>query len=379
MYLSYWEKNSFSHYDCIIIGAGIVGLSAASQLKEKNPKLKIAILESGIFNLGASTKNAGFACFGSPGEILADLKLLPKDKVFELIALRQSGIHSLIKRLGKKNIGYLPTGGYELISQKQIEIIDKIETLNHWLKPLFPNKAFHILNRKNKDFPFSPQIQRLVYLPNEAQIDSGKMMFNLIQYAQKKGVMMFTGTKVIELNHETKTLKIQNTLYPHKKNYFELNAKKIIVCTNAFTSQLFPEIEIAPARGQIILTQAFSKMPFKGIFHFDEGYYYFRNIGKRVLIGGARNLDTAAETTYSLLNTKKITASLLKCLQNIILPNYDIKIEQSWAGTMAFGAYKFPYLTEIYPNIIVAAGMGGMGVAIGSEWGNRAANQILDS
>ena len=42
-------------------------------LKQRFPKKNIIILEKGIFPQGASTKNAGFACFGSISEILNDL------------------------------------------------------------------------------------------------------------------------------------------------------------------------------------------------------------------------------------------------------------------------------------------------------------------
>ena len=63
--LSYWEKTSFFDYDVIVIGSGIVGLNAAIHLKKSSPALKISVLESGFLPTGASTKNAGFACFGS--------------------------------------------------------------------------------------------------------------------------------------------------------------------------------------------------------------------------------------------------------------------------------------------------------------------------
>ena len=39
---SYWEQESFlSGFDVLIIGSGIVGLSAALSLKSQKPKLKI--------------------------------------------------------------------------------------------------------------------------------------------------------------------------------------------------------------------------------------------------------------------------------------------------------------------------------------------------
>ncbi|MEI7508538.1 MAG: FAD-dependent oxidoreductase, partial [Flavobacterium sp.] len=71
MQLSYWEiKNWFSQVDFTIVGSGIVGLHCALNIRERFPASKILILEKGILPQGASTKNAGFACFGSLSEIM---------------------------------------------------------------------------------------------------------------------------------------------------------------------------------------------------------------------------------------------------------------------------------------------------------------------
>ena len=75
MNFSYWEnKELIGDNDIVIIGSGITGLSTAIHLKRTSPSLKILILERGVLPWGASTKNAGFACFGSLGEVLDDLQ-----------------------------------------------------------------------------------------------------------------------------------------------------------------------------------------------------------------------------------------------------------------------------------------------------------------
>jgi len=75
MQLSYWEiKNWFTNVDFTIVGSGIVGLHAALALRDRFPSAKILVLEKGILPQGASTKNAGFACFGSISEIIDDSK-----------------------------------------------------------------------------------------------------------------------------------------------------------------------------------------------------------------------------------------------------------------------------------------------------------------
>ncbi len=86
---SYWEQKSFlSNFDVIIIGSGIVGLSAALRLKKQKPAMRIGILESGFLPAGASTKNAGFACFGSVSEALDEIKSYGADSFLRLVELR---------------------------------------------------------------------------------------------------------------------------------------------------------------------------------------------------------------------------------------------------------------------------------------------------
>ena len=89
MKLSYWEKKSwFTNIDFCIVGSGIVGLSCALELKKMYPQSKVLVLERGILPQGASTKNAGFACFGSMSEILSDLKHHTEKEVFDLVKQR---------------------------------------------------------------------------------------------------------------------------------------------------------------------------------------------------------------------------------------------------------------------------------------------------
>jgi len=115
MQLSYWEiKNWFTNVDFTIVGSGIVGLHTALALRNRFPKAKILVLEKGILPQGASTKNAGFACFGSISEIIDDLKTHSEEEVLQLIQKRYAGLQLLRKNLGDLALDYKPFGGYEL-------------------------------------------------------------------------------------------------------------------------------------------------------------------------------------------------------------------------------------------------------------------------
>ena len=80
--ISVWEKETFfAPQDIIIAGSGFVGLWSAFYLKKRNPKLKITILDKGLIPTGASTRNAGCACFGSLTELLADEQSMGTDQM----------------------------------------------------------------------------------------------------------------------------------------------------------------------------------------------------------------------------------------------------------------------------------------------------------
>ncbi len=190
---SYWEQQSFSHYDHIIIGSGIVGLSVAIELKQLYAKETVLVLERGLLPAGASTRNAGFACMGSPTELLDDLQHMSEDEVLKIFEWRKKGLDRLRKRLGDDNIGYAANGSYELISENELDALDKLEYLNELVKPLTQMPAYKLANEKIKDFGLSTSYTKaLIQNTCEGEIHTGKMMKALIDYALKLGIEIKT-------------------------------------------------------------------------------------------------------------------------------------------------------------------------------------------
>jgi glycine/D-amino acid oxidase-like deaminating enzyme len=375
--LSFWEKTHFTKYDYLVIGAGIVGLTTAIELKEKSPHASVVVLERGIFPTGASTKNAGFACFGSLTELLSDATLMGKDKMLALVEKRWRGLARLRERLGDAAIDFRNYGGYELLTENQLDALEKIVHVNYLLNPLFKGGVFLVRNEQIKEFGFSSEyVKSLVFNRFEGQIDSGLMMRSLIRKAQSMGVEMLTGVEVLEMEDQSEKVNVwvrsqaQNTLNQQK---FAFEAQQVGVCTNAFTKSLFPELFITPGRGQVLITKPITNLPFKGTFHYDEGFYYFRNVENRVLFGGGRNQDFENEATTEFALTNTIMNDLKFKLKNIILPHHSFEIEQEWAGIMGFGETKEPILKKHSPRVSLGVRMGGMGVAIGSLIGEELA------
>lgn len=354
--LSFWEKQTLIQYDFIVVGAGIMGCSVAFELREKYKNAKIVLLERGIFPRGASTKNAGFMCFGSPTEILSDIKLLGEKKAYEIIWQRTEGLNVLIQRLGDEKIGRTPFGGYELINESPIPK-DVVEGLNEWLMPVFKSPVFSDASHNISKFGFQ-NIEQLLFCQMESQVDSGKMMLNYWKLLNDNNIQIITGADVKHIHGNTLEV------YNESTGTFLLKADKIILCTNAFINELLPDMPVKPGRGQVILTNEIENLPFKGSFHFDEGYYYFRNVGKRVLFGGGRNIDFKTEETTTFEPNEKIINDLTTKLRQIILPGIPFEIEQQWQGIMGFSETKSPVIMSLNEHTKYVMSCNGMGVAL---------------
>lgn len=376
MDLSFWERDTyFSGVDIVVIGAGIVGLNAALHLKKKNPKLKIVVLERGILPMGASSKNAGFACFGSVGELLEDFKNSSEEEVFKLVEKRWKGLQRLRKNLGDAAIDFHEWGGYEVFeTEEEFSTCEaQLSFLNKNISKICGRKTIYkTADKKIKTFGFG-RVKHLIENVAEGQIDTGKMISRLTSLVQGLGVFVLNNVEVKSFVDEGNkvSLKINND--------FTLSGKRLIITTNGFARQLLPGIAVKPARAQVLVTEPIKNLKVKGIFHYQEGYYYFRNIGNRVLFGGGRNLDFKGEETTAFGLTNKIQNQLEKLLKDMILPKTPFKIEQRWSGIMGVGPTKTTITKSVSKNIFCAVRMGGMGVAIGSLIGEDVADLVRDS
>jgi gamma-glutamylputrescine oxidase len=137
----------------------------------------------------------------------------------------------------------------------------------------------------------------------------------------------------------------------------------LLLCTNAFTNKLVPAF-ITPARGQVIVTSPINGLALKGTFHFDEGFYYWRNLGNRILLGGARNSAFIEEKTTDLDGSDTVKNALESFLKQHLLPEYQYTIEHHWSGVMAFTADRKPFTGQLSDGVYAAIACNGIGVAL---------------
>ena len=373
--LSIWESESFySTQDIIIIGGGFMGLWTALSLKQKNRALRITILEKNITPLGASTRNAGFSCFGSPTEILSDIETLGLEETLEIVRMRFEGIEKIKNTFSAKQIDLDNCGGYELINKdyKYFNQLDeKIIFLNDQLKSITEKehtfvRKDHLISEKGL-IGFDAMIENTF----ESGIHSGKLVSALIQKVQASGVSILNGIEVKSWERNLDGIQVDT----HQQIKFTAN--QIMFCTNAFGNTISPELNITPARGQVIVTSEIPNLKLNGTFHFDEGFYYFRNLDGKILIGGARNEDFEGERTTDITGSELIKNKLANFLHKHVDPSYQFTIENHWSGIMGFTENKKPLLTKLQDNVYAVIACNGMGVALTPIMGEKAAEMLL--
>lgn len=363
MHASLWEKESFfSPSDVIIAGSGFVGLWSAYYLKKKRPKLRITIVDKGFIPAGASTRNAGFACFGSVTELMKDVFTMGEDSMLSLVEMRYRGIARIRKSFGKKCIDYENRGGYELISSFQDDRYSELQAQIKWLNKLLApilgtKKTYRFDDDKIAKFGFAG-VSHLISNELEGQLHPGKLCQALLQAVQAIGVNILPATEITAFEQHGKGL----SLFTNRN--ISLHTERLLVCTNGFAKQLLPELDIVPARGQVLVTSPIPSLRIRGTFHYDEGYYYFRNVGNRLLLGGARNLAVEQETTTDMSTTPLIQNTLEDFIARHLLPGSAFQVTDRWGGIMGMGAEKLPIVRKLNDHVYCAVKMSGMGVAL---------------
>ena len=365
--LSFWERSIYTDgIDFTIVGAGIVGMSTALHLRKAHPKAKIILVERGYLPTGASTKNAGFACFGSPTELKDDLAKMDEHSVWETVAMRLHGLRELFSLVNAAKVQYEACGSWDIIREDEESLSpDFLDYLNEKLLEITSEKlVFTEDHAKVIESGFSG-VKTTYFNRLEGAIHTGKLIEELHRSCTNEGIHFLFGVNVLSFESHDSGVDIQTSMGL-------LETAKLLVCTNAFATEYLSDIQ--PARAQVLITKPISNLSVNGTFHMESGYYYFRNVGNRILFGGGRNEDFSGETTTEFDTTTIIQEKLRHYLHELILPHSPVEIDYSWSGIMAIGSEKKPIIQKTNKNVAFGVRMGGMGVAIGASVGKKLSN-----
>ena len=256
---------------------------------------------------------------------------------------------------------YRACGSWDLLSESDQQLESGfIEALNAEMKSHFGlEQVYQIDPLFEQKFGFKG-FQTAYFNQYEGSIHTGKLMEALHRKCVEAGVQFLFATEVLSWQANTQEVEVAT-------QHGNLRCAHLLICTNGFAQELFPN-EVKPARAQVLITKPIAHQII-GTFHSDRGYYYFRDIGQRILLGGGRQLDFETETTTLLESNARIQKALIDKLRFEILPNKDFEIDYEWSGIMGVGPEKKPLIRSLNKNVHAGVRMGGMGIAIGTAVG----------
>lgn len=319
--MSYWLKKN--HYDVVIKGAGIAGVSLAYHLQQYNPKLKIAIFDHNFLGYGATGRNAGFLTCGS---ITYFGQLVDKHGINLALEIWNTYVqnHQLLKPF-TKDTDYQMCGAVSWAVTDQEE--DNLTRIYSLMKD-----NISVAPTKHSKFKMG------ILYQGDASVNPIKLLRNL---AHEVSVDWLWG--VDGLSGVTYDL--------------------VVHATNGFTH--LPQIPITAQRAQVVLLDVKDRIT-NTLGYNAHNLVYFKQLpSNELLLGGARLVDPQTEQTSELGTNDKITQHLLTFAQDYLSVTSPIKTQ--WSGIMGFTPDHQPLVGKINDKELIVAGFSGHGMGIACQ------------
>lgn len=319
--------------DTAVIGAGITGVSAALALQRRG--VDALIIERHTLGSGASTRNAGYLMRGAADNYAAAMrdwgrataKRLWKLTEENITALRQEGVDRL------PSYRAIPSCLLALSEEELTELRNAFAELSaDGFEAAWLSNASDVAWSKG-------QAKGGLVNPHDAVINPVELLTML---ASRLTRPILDRQEVFEIvpspTDDRVHLRITDA---------EVQCKRVLVCTNAYTSALFPALNrlVVPNRGQMLALDARdARLDYS--YYANHGGEYFRQASPGVIaLGGWRKHFAAAERTTDDRTTDDVQRGLEAFAHALFGKRYPVLAR--WAGTMAFTPDGLPIVDMI--------------------------------
>ncbi|MDG1675035.1 MAG: FAD-binding oxidoreductase [Flavobacteriales bacterium] len=355
---SFWEiKGWLTGLDAVVLGAGLVGSNAALRLKERYPAWRIVVLDRSSLG-GASKRNAGFACFGSPSELLDDWKTLGPVATVNLVQMRWDGLLALRSAWGDAALGYRACGAVEAFTDPALleSCRTMLPELNDALEGIVGGAAF----QHSAAATGMHGLAGVIHSPFEGDLDTAQLGQVLNRALHDASIPTLFGLDVAQLERRGDGWDVCT-------NQGVMHTPRVLVATNAWAGELL-DVDVKPVPNHVVVSQPLPDLNLKQTIHHDKGYVYAREVDGRVLIGGGR--QWACESDADRLDR------LVEWAQTHIKGAQSMEIAHHWVGQLGIGEVREPVVKNIEPGLFAGVRLGGMGVAIGTLTGRKLADLV---
>jgi gamma-glutamylputrescine oxidase len=354
MTISHWQRshtftNPDIQTDVVIVGAGYVGLSTAWWITEKNPGVKVTVIERSRAGAGASGRNAGFLTKGSAFFYQGLSEKWGKEAALDIFRYAETSL--------------------ELVNQQVLKASPEIKSEKTSSLTLTRKKAE--LEKLSPDFGFewTPEIPgrlRATYegafrSEPEYKINPMELIISLKKSLEARKVQIIESSAAYELFPDG-VRTVMNTI----------RCKKVVLAINGYAPEFHKSFGtyITPNRAQMLAIETEEELDAPSLFYDPAERVYWRKAGeKAILIGGKRLLDEKNETGIFEKVSPLIQNGLEDYIKNVLKLNY--KVIHRWSGIMGFTEHELPLLTDVsapLPTWFVG-GFSGHGMGLGFHAG----------
>lgn len=335
-------------YDVVIIGAGVIGLSIAYELKLRNQKLRIALLEKGEAGKEASWSSVGML---EPQLILKENPSEEEESMqrlfFNLCMESRFIFEEYIRRVewvSKVNCEYRKEGILKLIPPD-----DNADKKIAWLAGLGIRGTYWDPEETERHEPALAEGFSAIHLPDNHQIENRRLVKALANACRRTQIEIHEHCPISDFDIVNDTVAGVHSLTE------QFSAAQYILTAGAWASQftalrgIIPDIR--PMRGQILSMQMPNPKFVRHAGHLDDFYFVPRNDG-RILIG-----STVEDAGFNKLVSQEVSDQFVKKLEFIFPNSIYFKPIESWTGLRPASSDRYPVLGETaLTNLFIASG-----------------------
>ncbi len=326
--------------DVIVIGGGVIGLSAAYELAGQGAT--VHVLDQGPIGREASWAGAGIL---PPGN--AEFSLSPGQRLRSLSHSRWADLSEELRETTGIDNGYRVSGGIELrLKGRADQLNDEIAS---WRAEGIAVSDASIEDARRLEPRIHPEAAAGYRLPELGQVRNPRHLKALAAGCAARGVRFSPGTLVWGFDRSAE--KIVGVKTPAGI----VHAGTFCVCAGAWSASLAEavhlKIPVKPVRGQIVLLNA-EPLPFSHVLQTGPRYLVPRCDG-RILVG-----STEEDAGFEKKNTAGGVAGLIRFAAELVPCLADAGVERCWSGLRPGSPDGLPYLGRVpgTENLYIAAG-----------------------
>lgn len=320
--------------DVLVIGGGITGVSLLHHLAQRG--IQGVLVERHHIAAGASGRNAGFLLAGVAESYADAVRIYGRARARETWAMTIENHTAEIEAIAGQEVGHQRRGSLILASgeEEAARLAESAQLLNEdGFEALWDGRA--LINPRDGEVTPSLLVGAFARLAPPGAIREG---------VEVTGIQPANGDVLVQAHRS------------------ECRAGTVILATNAYTSQLLPQVAIQPTRAQMLASAPVGSRVCELPTYSHHGYRYWRQLSSgEVLIGGWRDASMETEIGYEAEPTPGIQVHLEAQLKRL---SPSASVTHQWAGIMGFTESGLPLVgpVEGMKNVYVCAGYNGHGM-----------------